>query len=156
MIDIDGFQLKVMAPQIDQHGLDRGGIMGSQRFLDPRIRGQAAKGEASCGLPENGAGKGSAGERNNEGDQMLGAIRQTAGNNGYVGQRKVPPQHGFHVLGLYPVAVHLELVIHAAEKMQQARFVAPREVTGAVKPFAGSSAKGSSTNFCCVSSGALR
>ena len=32
LVDIDGVQLKVMAPQIDQHGLDRGGELGSKGF----------------------------------------------------------------------------------------------------------------------------
>src|SRR3984893_10639293 len=105
LVDYDGFQLKVMAPQIGQRDLDRVGVLSSRRFLGPRVRGQAAQGEAvdlACtgkresidrlqarrdhmrrqiaggGIPECGAGKGSAGERNHEGDQMLGAIGQGA------------------------------------------------------------------------------
>jgi len=60
--------------------------------------------------------KGGAWERNDESNQMLGTIRQGTGDNGYVSERKVPPKHGFHVLGLNSVAVHLELIIDCGQE----------------------------------------
>ena len=85
------------------------------------------------GLPEIRLGKGGAWERNDESNQMLGTIRQGTGDNGYVSERQVPPKHGFHVLGLNSVAVHLELIIDAAKKMQKTCFVAAYDIAGAVK-----------------------
>ena len=46
LVDIDGIQLKVMAPQIDQHGLDRGGELCVRRVLCPRVRCLTTEGEA--------------------------------------------------------------------------------------------------------------
>ncbi len=46
LVDIDGFQLKVTAPQIDQHGLDRTGELDVRRVLCPRVRCLATQGEA--------------------------------------------------------------------------------------------------------------
>ena len=149
-----------MAPQIDERGLGRGSDLGVRRVLSPRAGCLAAQGKtvdlaglcerklidhlqprwdhmgrqiAAGGVPEGGPGKGRAGERNREGDQMLGAIRQGASDDRDVGDREVAPQHGFDMLGLDPAAIQLDLIVHAPEEMQQPCLVAPDEIAGAIE-----------------------